>query len=158
MNEIDYSKVVPISEMSGDDEEDTDLLRSMLTEAERYIISQKWCNKILEQFFGLGVGGVVAVFLFHIKPSGKNIDEYIWVIVGDLPPLYITVDVAPNPACALDAYIGTMEDWANAAIEGKDVNRLVPINACPTKKNGKALKKRLDFLDKKILSLYQEDL
>jgi hypothetical protein len=51
-----------------------------------------------------------------------------------------------------------MEKWADAAINGKDVNGLVPVSAKPTKGNGQALKKRLDFLKQEILNLYSKDL
>jgi hypothetical protein len=155
---IDFSKVVPTSTMRGDDDEDSGLLHEMLLEAMRYLNKQKWCAKIDESYFGIGIGGVVAVFLFRITPSRNGIDDFIWVVVGDLPPLYITVDNAPNPACALDGYLGAMGEWAEAAISGKSISALPPVYAEPTPENGRKLKKRLEFVDKEVLSRFRSDL
>ena len=130
----------------------------MLLEAKRYLIKQKWCAKIDESYFGIGIGGIVAVFLFRITPSRNGVDGLVWVVVGDLPPLYITVDNAPNPACALDGYLGAMSEWAEAAIAGKSVSALPPVYAEPTPGNGRKLKKRLEFVDKEVLSRYRSDL
>lgn len=149
---------MPIAEMTGDDDNDTNLLKLMATEAEQFLESFKWHRGILDGYFGLGVGGVAAVFLFHIKPADTVVDDYVWIVVGDIPPLYVTIEDAPNPACALDAYIGAMEEWADAALAGRSVLNLVPVDAEPSQENGAALKKRLDFLDKEILSAYRDDL
>ncbi len=155
---MDFSKIVTATQIAGEDAEDTVLLQRMLQGAKEYLSAQKWCAGIIEEYFGFGVGGVVAIFLFRIIPKADDVDEYIWVIIGDIPTLYITVDAAPNPACALDAYIGAMTEWADAAISGTDVNGLPPVNAEPTPANGASLKRRLAFLDKEILATYQTDL
>ena len=157
-DEFDFNKVVPISEMSGGDAEDSILLESMAAEAETYLTSHKWCIEVLDRFFGLGVGGIVAVFLFHIKPSREEVDDYVWIIVGDLPPLYLTFDDAPNPARALNVYVSVMMEWAEAAIAGEDVSELPPVNAKPSRINGQALRRRLEFLQTDILRFYKDDL
>ncbi|MCP4401560.1 MAG: hypothetical protein GY801_30210 [bacterium] len=155
---LDMEKVVPVSEMIGDDEEDTELLQAMLVEAKNYLQHQIWVENIHECYFGLGVGKIVAVFLFHILPTHPDVQDFLWVIVGDIPPLYIAVEDTPNPVCALDAYIGAMEEWVQAVTAGKSLEELSPVNAAPTLENVSALKSRLAFIDKEILALYQEDL
>jgi hypothetical protein len=155
---LDLSKVVPSVQLAGDDEEDTRLLRKMLRDAEDYLEAYKWCAGIVESYFGIGVGGVVAVFLFKIVPAGYDVDEWIWVIAGDLPPAYITTESAPNPACALDGYIGAMEEWVEAVRSGKPISDLIPVNAPATSEFAGALETRLKFLDREILSHYKDDL
>ena len=66
MNSTDLSKVVPTDEMRGDSESDTTLLKQMLAAGKTYLRSFRWCDSTVESYFGLGVGGVVAVFLFRI--------------------------------------------------------------------------------------------
>lgn len=155
---VDFSKVTPASHLRGDSDEDTALLHSMLKEAEGYLCSFEWCQSIIDSYFGIGVGGVVAVFLFRIEPVGEGIDDWIWAVVGDLPPAYITTDEAPNPACALDGYIGAMQAWVDAVERGLTVAELIPVDVSPTSENAAKLKTRLEFLDKKILSEYASDL
>lgn len=154
---VDLSKVVPTATMTGEAEDETGLLREMRDEAVRYVTSFGWCRLIVDSYFGLGVGGVVAVFLFRIEP-GEDVDEWVWVIVGDVPPAYITVEDAPNPATALDAYIGAMQEWVDAARAGGSVADLIPVNVPPTVENAERLGRRLRFIDEEILSQYADDL
>ena len=155
---VDMRRVVPIADMAGDSANDTALLKDMLTEASRYLKSFSWCGQIVETYFGLGVGGIVAVFLFGVSPSEPDVDEWLWVVVGDVPPAYLVTDEAPNPACALKVYIGLMSEWVKAVHEGRPTDKLVPVNVDPTEEWANALEGRLDFLERRVLSGYTNDL
>jgi hypothetical protein len=50
----------------------------------------------------------VAVLLVKITPTREDVDEWLWVVVGDLPPAYLVADDAPGPAAALRAYISSV--------------------------------------------------
>lgn len=158
MNSIDIKNLTRSTFIKGEDDNETSLLKQMLGEAKEYLLSFDWCGGVTDSYLGIGVGGIIGVFLFRITPIGKNIDEWLWIVVGDVPSAYITIDSAPNPACALDAYIGAMQKWVNAAIAGKSVNNLIPVNVPPTVENARQLQTRLDFIDKEILSKYSNDL
>ena len=82
------SGVVPIAEMLGDDEEETALLQTAYREARAFLLSHKWCFGIREMSFGAGLGRVVSVFLAQLDPIPTGVDEWLWVIVGDVPPAY----------------------------------------------------------------------
>jgi hypothetical protein len=69
----------------------------MLKEAEAFLRSFDWCQSISQSYFGLGIGGVVAVFLFSIVPKKKDIDEWPCVVGGDLPPAYVAANGNPTP-------------------------------------------------------------
>ena len=155
---IDFTKVVPVSEMQGQYQEEIESLRALLVEAEREINFYSWHDGIVKSFFGIGVGGIFGVFLFQILPNRDDVDDFVWVVVGDLPPAYITCEDAPNPACALDGYIGAMEEWVAAAKAGESVENLIPVNVPATPENGELLEARLRFLDERILVNYESDL
>jgi len=87
---------------------DTALLREMHETATNYLESFKWCQRIEESYFGLGVGGIVAVLLMKIKLSQENVDELLWVVVRDLPPAYLVTHFAPDTASALRWLNGLM--------------------------------------------------
>jgi len=156
--EVDISKVVPVALMKGDDAEETAELKKMLEQASAYLKSFSWVRDIKAAYLGIGVLKVLAVFLFEIVPSRKDVDDKVWVIVGDLPSAYITAEDSPNPATALDSYIGAMEQWVAAAKKGGSVEKMIPVNVPPTPENAKRLESRLSFLDKEILSNYADDL
>jgi hypothetical protein len=58
----------------------------------------------------------------------------------------------------LDGYIGAMSEWVDAASKGMSVAELIPVNVPATIENAELLRKRLDFLDQRVLVDYQEDL
>ncbi|MFA5142865.1 MAG: tetratricopeptide repeat protein [Candidatus Omnitrophota bacterium] len=149
--EINFSELLPISKMKGDGREDTARLKEMHKEAVNYITSFSWCKKIEEKYFGLGVGDIIGIYLFKIQPSKSDINKWVWVVVGDLPPAYLVVDRSPDPASALNSYIREMDEWVQAVKKGKPVDGLIPVNAPPTAENAKLLKTRLKFLKKEIL-------
>lgn len=155
---VDIGKLSPLHLMKGDDEQDSSLLVEMAKDAYVYLLSFSWCSEVTEQYFGIGVGGVVAVFLFRIKPAIAGVDEWLWVIVGDLPPAYLVTDNAPNPAGALCAYIELMEDWVEAVQGGKPIDDLIPVNVEPNPANAQLLQKRLEFLKTNILIYYLKDI
>jgi hypothetical protein len=84
--------------MAGDDEEDSRLLQIMADDAQSYLRSFKRCKGIRETFFGDGYGGIVAVFLFRIERESADVDEWLWVVFGDVPPAYLVTDECKTPS------------------------------------------------------------
>ena len=133
-------------------------IEKLHTGARAFLEYYTWCGHITEEYVGLIYPGIVGVLLFRFVPTRPEVDEWVWVITGDLPPAYITCEDSPNPATALDAYIGAMEEWVEAAEQGAPTGNLIPVNVEPSKENAARLKTRLSFLDREILSRYAEDL
>jgi hypothetical protein len=166
MPAVDFSKLVPCAEFAGEDAEDDALLREMIERGQSFLSSFPWCRKILECHIGdIAVGGIVVVLLLRIEPARRDIDEWLWVIAGDLPPAYLVTDEAPNAASALDAYMGEMERWVAAVKAGEPVDGLIPVETSgggeelePTLEVATDLERRLRFLNKEILSDHAEDL
>ena len=131
-------------------------IAKMYREALQYLTFYNWFGEISESYVGMIFEGIIGIFLFKFVPTREDVDEWVWVIVGDLPSTYLTIDECPNPGAALDGYIGAMEEWVAAAEEGRSVADLIPVNVPATPENAKKLRSRLEFLDKKILSEYYE--
>lgn len=121
--------------------------------ARQYLTGHEWVLGIDEEYLGAAINGIIYIFLFKIRPARADVDSWLWVIVGDLPPAYLTCDDCKTAAEALDGYIGAMESWVAAAIEGRSVAGLIPVNVPANRENAEMLKSRLEFLDKKILPL-----
>lgn len=137
--------------MSGDSEEGTLLLRKNLDDAKHYLGAFRWCRRIQEAYFGMGVGGVVAVFLFHIDPA-PDADEWLWVIVGDVPSAYLVTDNIKSPDAALDVYCDLMMGWVEAVETHGDLSEVFPVDAPATVNNAAALRSRVRQL-REILEL-----
>ena len=158
MGDIDFTKVVDVGLYNNSLLEDRDDFDQMLNEAKSELQFYNWCLEILESYVGIFYAGVVGVFLFKIIRSSDVVDEWHWVVVGDLPPIHITCRDSPNAACALDAYIGEMQEWVKAAENNKSVAELVPVSVPATPENAIRLKSQLTMLDERVLSEYAEDL
>lgn len=152
------SGVVPIEQMAGDDSEDTALLHAAYEEARAFLLSQKWCFGIGEVYFGDGVGGVVAIFLMQIHPVPTGVDQWLWIVVGDIPPAYLVLDDCHTPLDALKTYIGLMREWVALALQGKQSEKVIPVSISATPENAELLESRLDVLTDFIVPHFAEKL
>lgn len=146
MNGADLASVVPIAEMKGENEEETVGLKRLFEEAYGFLSAFDWCRSIADSYFGFGYAGIVAVFLFRISPVRSDVDDWLWVVVGDLPPAYIVTEGNLTPDLALDGYIDEMSKWVHAAKEGRSVEDLIPVNVLSTVENADAMERRLGAL------------
>jgi hypothetical protein len=142
------SGVVPLSDIAGDTPEETAFLLDLADEAKKYLTSFRWCRSIREMYFGDGIGKIVGLFLCRIVPSAEGIDEWLWVIVGDVPPAYLVTDKCKNPAQALDAYTEEMSRWIELARDGKSSNRVISVNVPATPEWAEHLRVRLELVGK----------
>jgi hypothetical protein len=156
MSVIDYSKLFDIESLGDGDEEEALELKKLHDEARRYIGSFQWSGEIKRVLFGLGIGGVVGVFLFELEPAKPDVDPILWVVVGDLPSAYLGTDEAPVPDIALEAYISQMRRWVEAVRAGENLVDVIPINAPPTLENATDLERRLNLLETEILPWYRQ--
>jgi hypothetical protein len=143
--------VDPLSQVQWEDEEDAALYGQMVDEARSFLGSFRWCAGVRQMFAGLAVPGVVAVFFAEIVPAKANVDEALWVVVGDLPPAYLADEGSADSAEALRRYIAEMRRWVQAARVGEPVDDLIPVNVGPTRESAARLASRLDFLELEVL-------
>ncbi|WP_178116287.1 hypothetical protein [Pseudomonas brassicae] len=155
---VDLAKVTRFEHFPTANEEEKSELAARLADATEELMFYNWCEDIEGVYVGLFYPGIVSVFLMSIDTRFDEVDRWVWVIVGDMPPAYITCDHAPNPACALDGYIGAMKEWAEAASRGESVAQLIPVNVPASPEAGENLMRRLVFLEDKILCRHKDDL
>jgi hypothetical protein len=110
-----------------------------------------WARRTGNAWVGLCIPAVLGLFLVELDPPSDDIDRSTWVIVGDLPPAYISPEFASSPREALEAYIAEMSAWVEAVEKGEPVDDLIPVNGAATPANAAALKSRLSFIENKIL-------
>jgi hypothetical protein len=151
---LPVSGVTPVSDMHGDDEDETRRLRDMEAKARDFIAKSDWCDGIRDFYFGDGIGDVFAVFFARIIPARPSVDEYVWIVVGDIPPAYLVVDDCPTPKAALEGYIWEMRKWVALAKEGKSSCNVIPVNVPATPDWAETLKSRLDALEQKIMPIW----
>jgi len=122
-------------------------------EANEFLSSKQWCRSVSSLDLGCSIAGIFGVFLARIKPTHPEVDEQLWVVVGDLPPAYLACDDAANWQEALAAYVSEMRQWVEAAMLGQPVEDLIPVDAPPTKEHAAQLASRLDFLHERFIAV-----
>jgi hypothetical protein len=148
---LPVSGVVPVSQMVGEDDDETERLRKMEQKARDFINQFPWCEGIREFYFGDGIGDVVAIFLAQISQAKPSIDEYLWIVVGELPSAYLVTEDSPRPKEALEGYIWEMRKWVELAKQGRTSEEVIPVNVPPTPEWAEILGSRLDTLEKEII-------
>lgn len=148
--------LTPVEDLAGEDEEETALLREMAVKARDFITAFKWCLPIRATYFADGVGKVIAVFLFKFDGKIGGTDDRLWVVVGDLPSVYMVV--GPESAKeATEAYCELMDDWVNAVLVTRDFTDVFPVDAPETRGNGEDLRGRLEFVRREIIPYMSDD-
>jgi hypothetical protein len=154
-NKMPVKCLVPLAQMVGGDDEDTRLLNAMASGAQSYLRSFRWCKDIREVYFGDGYGGIVALFLFWIQPAHEGVDEWLWIVFGDLPPAYLVTDALKTPSQALEGYMEETLRWVELAKQGKTSEDVIPVNVPATPGNAADLEKRLKFLKEIIVPAFR---
>ena len=154
-NQFPIRGVSPIDGIFHENHEERGLLRQMAREAEDYLQQFSWCKSVREAYFGGGYGGIVAVFLFRIVPSKSGIDEWVWVVMGDVPPACLAIERITTPSEALEHYIWEMTRWVHFAKRGRVPELGIPVDLDPNWKNAEALEDKLKVLRKAVLPAFQ---
>jgi hypothetical protein len=121
-------------------------------EAQDYLGSFDWCLDIKKSWYESDVSSydIVGVFLFEIEPVNNNVDDFIWVIVGDLPPVYLDKSVASGIE-AIEIYCDLMEDWIDTVKKGRSLEECFPVANEPSNENAELLETRIGLLRKLFL-------
>jgi hypothetical protein len=147
--------IIPLDFLLEEEEQDTEILGEMAMEAQHYLESFEWCNSIEESFFGDGIPDVVAVFLFRIEPSLSGVDNWVWVVVGDLPPAFFSTHEGKTSSQVLEAYIQEMSKWVELARQGKTSDDIIAVDAPATPENAEDLAERLRVLSETVVPAFR---
>lgn len=147
---VGLGKLVPADQIRGEDDAETRELQDMLQRSRAYLQSHRWCEGVSEAYLGLGIGGVVAVFLFRTKMRTGD-EELLWVIEGDLPSAYLVTDSATTAAMALEIYTDLMEDWVGAVRKGSGLQDVFLVDAPADEEHASLLEKRITLLRRDII-------
>jgi len=137
MNKINIDNLREIDEFKS--------IITLYNEGKKYLESFDWCKNIINSWYDFGIYDKLGVFLFNIEPANLNVDDYIWIIVGDLPTVYLDKSIQTGLE-ALQVYCDLMDDWADNIKNGKSIDDSFPIPVEPTIENANLLKSRIDFL------------
>ena len=139
---IDLSALAPLDEATGEDDRETEAIRRLSGEARSYLVRQPWCRSTSDGYYGTGLDDKLGVFLFRVQVHDASVPEWIWVVAGDLPPLYIGAEDASTAQEALDGYVGAIQGWIDAVQHGGSLADAPPVDVEPTREHAEMLASR----------------
>lgn len=132
-------------------------VKTLAEEAVSFVLRHSWCAEVVSCRVGFAIPGKLGVFLLELTPVGTEVDRHLWVVVGDVPPAYLVCDDAPDWHQALARYTGEMSRWVAAVREGGSLDDVIPVTASATRENAELLQRRIDFIEREILSRPAEE-
>ncbi|HEY4194558.1 MAG TPA: hypothetical protein VGM63_03425 [Mucilaginibacter sp.] len=121
------------------------------SEAESYLKSFKWCKEIKSSSLYTNLGKVFCIFLFEIENISSVGDNFLWLIVGDIPPMYLDIFGPKTTKEAVEDYIRLAADWIIKVNSRESVDRCYPFDASPTLESAELFAKKVLFMKRTLL-------
>ena len=149
MTEINIDKLTEIEEIQA--------ILGLYYDAKNYIEDFDWCLSTKKCWYDkdFGIYEKFGVFLFEIEPLNNNVDDFIWVIVGDLPSVYLDKSITTGQE-AVEQYCKLMQEWAETVKCGKSLDECYPVPVDPTIENAELLSSRVAFVRRELLMKDEE--
>lgn len=128
----------------------------LIKEAKAYLKEHSWCKKIYDGWLFTNIGYAINIFLFRIENSQSIDDNLIWVIVGDFPPMYLDTYNISTTIEVVEVYVELTRDWISKAENDESLEDCYPLDAQTDKISIDLLKKKIEFLENKIIPNIEE--
>ena len=138
-----------LDSLSPSNDEDREIIEQS-KKATNYLLSHPWCVGIKNGWLGISWDYMVCVFLYEIDSDNPEVDQFIWMIVGDLPSAYIDIESASNSEEALRCYVDIMGEWVNAIENGASTEACYPLEVPATSEYAQMLKGRLELIEEEL--------
>ena len=78
-------------------ESEPEEVKDLVGKANSFLDTFRWAKIPRKYWIGECIPGVLGLFLVELVGADREIDPYIWVVVGDLPPAYLSSLYARSP-------------------------------------------------------------
>jgi hypothetical protein len=121
-------------------------------EAVAYLKSFSWCKKINRSHLFTNMGTVFCIFLFDIDNSTSKDDNLLWVVVGDIPPMYLDTFGPRTTAEVVEDYVRLAEDWIGQVKTGGSLDKCYPFKANATVQMAELLERKISFMKNTLVA------
>ena len=121
-------------------------------EAAGYLKSFSWCGNILSANLYTNLGEKLCLFLFEIDNLTSKDDNFLWVIVGDIPPMYLDIHGAKSTKEVLENFVFLANEWIDHVNSGIDLTECYPFNTKPTTELANLLGRKVYFIASTVIN------
>ncbi|WP_316771900.1 hypothetical protein [Pedobacter frigiditerrae] len=145
MDEIEFDNLTEI--------EDLRCVLNLQAKAQKYLENFEWCKSVKNSWCdkAFSIYDKIGVFLFEIEPKTNEVDDFVWIVVGDLPSVYLDKSIKSGSEC-LETYCDLMQDWVDNVMKKRSLAESYPIPVEPTMKNAELLMTRISFIREELLT------
>jgi hypothetical protein len=119
-------------------------------EAESFLNEFAWWRTIFQSEIYINLGATLCVFLFQIDNVASKEDSNLWVIVGDIPPMYLDTHGPQTTKQVVSDYVRLADEWITNVKARQSTKQCFPFKAEPTIEMATLLESRTSFM-KEIL-------
>ena len=119
--------------------------------ATEYIKSYYWCKEIKGSSLYTNLGWVLCIFLFDIVNASSEEDNLLWLIVGDIPSMYLDVFGPKTTIQVLELYSALAEDWIKQIKSGGSIEECYPFKANPTTEMAELLQLKVNQIKNNLI-------
>jgi len=124
---------------------------SIYKEAEQYLKQFSWCKYIKSSSLYTNLGSKLCIFLFEIENKVSIDDNFLWIIVGDIPPMYLDIYGANSTREVLEIYVDLAIDWIDNVKLNLPLNDCYPFNVNPTIQFAELLERKVRFIKDEVI-------
>lgn len=128
----------------------------MQERATQYLQGFPWCKAVIASSLYFNLGEKLCVFLYEIDNAASKDDNFLWVVVGDLPPMYLDIYGPKNTVHVLADYVDLAKKWISVIEASLPVTDCYPFNIAPTMEMAVLLKQRVVLIENAILANMDE--
>lgn len=136
---------------------DLDDIVNLKEKAESFILSHEWCKGIINSLYKIGIPNKLGIFLIEINPANSDVDNFVWVVNGDLPSVYLDISLT-NEVEVIKCYCDLMEDWSDAIINNKSIDDCYPVKVAPTLEHAEMIQSRIRFIREEVIPYFKDNL
>ena len=124
---------------------------SLIKESKEYLGRQKWCKSIQRGWLFTNIGYAVNIYLYEIENEQSPEDNFLWIMVGDLPPIYLDTYNVKSTKEVIEIYVDLANDWIQHARTGQSLDECFPFEAANSHQLITMLESRTRRLQNEIL-------
>lgn len=123
----------------------------LIRKSKEYLSGYKWCKTILEGWLFINIGYAVNIFLYKIENKQSPGDNFLWVLTGDLPSIYLDTYNVKTTTEVVKEYIELADDWIRHVESGRSLDECFPFDVVNPNELIEMFKKRIQLLQDNIL-------
>lgn len=160
VTEIDFDLVFELDEFRArflHDANEANAFAAVEKNAREYLAEYGWFEAPLQTYVASYYPPIVTVFLYHVveqEPylSSEDDDvEWVWVVVGDLPSVFLVEERISDGLGALYGYTVLIDDWVETVEAGDSVEEYFFIDLPADRDNAGMLRIKSEFLKKNFI-------